>query len=235
EIGPRGWPIFLARPAVTLRQFIFDALRPAEHDPVLFISYAPKDDYGKGRETDSGQIDRVVNALRAARINPWLDEDLGSIVDRDPAIKAINGSAGGALLLTPVSHGDSETTTAELLALAYRRWAKPDFALAAFLFRRSLLTLSPAIGHVETLDLDHADEGAVHEYVGNVFGSLSRLDDEGYGLEVERQRLEMLMRKRGLENSQRIVDSILDKGVHAELSASEFSKTMTLNEAREIV
>ncbi|MEO5740322.1 MAG: hypothetical protein ABIS29_06985 [Vicinamibacterales bacterium] len=248
-----------ARSSAAVSHFIADALRPPEHQPVVFVSYAASDSYGKGTEIDSAQVDRVMEGIRTAGVNPWLDRELtqNRSSAREDVLKAVSISAGGAIIVTPVSHLEPETANLELQALAYRRWAKADYPLAMFQFRRQGLRgrgrTPPDIERLQGLDVDKASADELRNYVTTTFGTIARTSDEASGLVAVQQRLEALLRKvPRLLNEQssssqavRVVGrsdaidaakAIRDRGLQALIpSWSNWARYFSTDEARELV
>jgi hypothetical protein len=230
-----------ARSIGVLERFIYDALRPAEHDAMVFVSYAPKDPYGKGVEMDDPQVERVIKALREARVNPFLDIPSGGDSPRDAVVYAINGTEGGVVILTPMSHLDSKLARTELLALAYRRWAQPDFPLAALRFRRDkpLRDAPPSIAALHALDLDYHSDDELREFASSSFSFLNQPRDEATAVDVVRRRLESLFDSSWGEltgsSSAALVKDVLTAGVRADVPWSKVVTHMNLTEAREVV
>ena len=210
-VSVQGERIF-ARPITVLEPLLVESLRPAEHDPVVFVSYAYRDDYGKGAEIDEHQVDRVTNALRAARVNPWLDT---AVKGPDDLIPLMNGSEGGVLLWTPVSHQNREIAALELLVFAYRRWAQPDFPIAAFRFR-NVQDLPRPVGYTRILDLDETSDAELEEHARRTFGRIGRVPDDAAAVLSMRERLVQLLKKAAPDaQAGEHADAILASGVNA--------------------
>jgi hypothetical protein len=200
-VSSRGARTLYAIPATRLNQFVYDVLRPSEHDPFVFLSYAPRDDYGKGAEIDETAAARVKKALRAARVYPQLDTDLPQAMAAsvEQIAAAVNSAEGGAMFVTPVSHLHADMARVELLLLAYRRWVKTDFPLSSFRFRSSGLQekpgVPPSLRDLEGPSLDKASDSEIEAYARERFFALGLLRDSGSGLARVRARLGTLLEK----------------------------------------
>jgi hypothetical protein len=253
-----------AIPATRLNQFVYDVLRPSEHDPIVFLSYAPRDEYRKGAEIDETAAERVKNALRAARVYPQLDTDLQQARPAslaEPISAAVNAAGGGAVFVTPVSHLQADMARLELLMLAYRRWVKADFPLSSFRFRsgglREKRGVPPGLLDLEGPSLDKASDAEIEAYARERFLALGLLRDSGSGLARVRARLGSLLEKAMGQDTAAVVapgsqprslasppvgwtlasavDAVISHGMAADILWDSWLRNLSQDEGREVV
>ena len=120
----------LMRTSANITRFLRRALRPAEHDPDVFITYVT----GRSLRREGAPDDRVVQRLetcaRAARLRPWFYNltDLVAGEERVAAmLRQINNAQGAVFIFKPASREQSFFAEREVLAVTFRRWAMPNF------------------------------------------------------------------------------------------------------------
>ena len=226
-----------ARPYAAVEPFILEHVEPLEPRRTVFVSYAARDEYGKGLEMDEPALDRMLKALREAGLAPVVDTELP--MGLDPLVKALNESDSAAFVWTPVSHATPESAHLERLALAYRNWVQPDFPLAAFRFRRerppegspqSLTALVP-------LDLDRATDDELRQHTAAFARAVNRarvVDDQS-GLEAVQQRLNQILEKKGTGLAPRLGSELIEKGVHADVDWESMILGLLPREPQELV
>jgi hypothetical protein len=237
-----------ARPYAVLEPWLLDVVRPLAPARPVFVSYAARDEYGKGLEMDEAPLERLIKALREARLTPILDTELPSGID--PLIDAMNGTEGAAFVWTPVSQRTPEGAHLQRLALAYRNWAQPDFRLAAFRFRGDPPEGTPrSLTALVYLNLDRATDAELRDYAAEFAGAVNRaaIDDET-GFAAVRRRLEELLEKIHTDpalpwsqelSSGRVVarstESVINQGLFADLPWAGWVPRLPLPEARELI
>lgn len=170
-VGWRGNRELYAIPGRTIDRFLGWAMRPGEHFPDILFSYAPDDDYGKGREIDGESVGRIQRALSDARLRSWFTEDMQRSPESELGL-AFNRAEGAVCLFTPVASGRGEAAERELAAIAFRLWADPHFPVALATFRAQVPPLPTPLQSLEPLVVDAMDDDALWQQLQD------RLDSE---------------------------------------------------------
>jgi len=157
-------------------------LRPREHDPIVFVGYS-RIDFGPGDIGGNPLIQRLRQSLSSASLRPWIDVDHEQVGEdwTKKIAQAISVSDGAALVMSPLLR--SPAGSFELMAAAYRRWAKSDYPVAAFeIESRSKGDSAPpqprGLQGIRGLPIERATDAQLADYVVGIFGPLTELRDE---------------------------------------------------------
>jgi len=192
-------PRLLAVPADRLNDFLYRSLRPAEHEPTVVVVCAADP------RPAPAALDRLQNALRAARVRPWLDtENISPGSAFDPQfVAAVNDSEGAAIVLASEIPRGSRHEQFQLQMIAYRRWAKPDYPVAIFgdsrgpdIRKQRFGRLMKMIGPPQSgpaPNIEAASDAELAAHATRAFERLGRLRDAASGEEGVMQWLATLV------------------------------------------
>ena len=164
----------LMRPLPIIQRFLRRALRPAEHDPDVFVAYAPERSGNDGGASVDLSHPRVVACAHNARLRLWFPnqhELQAGDSSSDVMLRPINNAQGALLLFTPESRSDSLFAQREQLAVAFRRWAMPDFPCLVLTYRSRSETLPPPWAGLQHVLLDAIDDAEFTQLLRDTFDS----------------------------------------------------------------
>lgn len=190
-LGWRGNGELYATSMRTIDRFLGWAMRPPEHFPDILFSYAPDDEYGKGREMDSAAVERIQQALLRARLRSALTEDMQRAPESELGL-AFNRAEGAVCLFTPVATARGEAAERELAAIAFRRWADPSFPVALATFRSGMPPQPVPLRALEPLVVDSLDGDALWQQLqdrldGESIRHAPRPSEEAFHAAVEKR------------------------------------------------
>ncbi len=156
----------------SVQRFLRRALRPAEHDPDVFVAYAP--DPRARQEGDGGDrtAQRLEACARAARVRPWFSNrpELKAGDEWAQAmLRQINGAQGAVLLFTPASRKQSLFVEREGLMVTFRRWAMPDFPCLMAVHSAQTDPLPSDLAGIPYLMLDSTDDAQLTQALRDTF------------------------------------------------------------------
>ena len=163
-----------ATSASAVNRFLRRALRPAEHDPDVFVAYAPERSGNDGGASLDLSHPRVVACAHNARLRLWFPnqhELQAGDTFSDVMLRLINNAQGALLLFTPESRSDSLFAQREQLAVAFRRWAMPDFPCLVLTYRSRSETLPPPWAGLQHVLLDAIDDAEFTQLLRDTFDS----------------------------------------------------------------
>ncbi len=156
----------------SLLRFLRRALRPAEHDPDVFVAYAPDRLARQQREVGDLSAQRLVAWSRAARVRPWFSTEIRVFVGTDWSellLNRIDNTTGAMFMYTPSSRRESFVATTEGQAVSFRRWAMPDFPCLVLIDRAHTDPLPPPLAGIPSLMLDEADDAQLTQTLRDTF------------------------------------------------------------------